>query len=183
MKRGDTLARSATKWNKACDKRSLEIDTKKLQAVVTCGNSIGRFAKLGFFQDAPFADNLRDSHSNVRRCDVRSGITCVCSGFMVVPKAIRSSSHGGAQSEIVSLDGGLRLDVSLGFNLVSFYYSVSHPRNTLSVTDAIESFSLIHILRSVYLSQLKLSRPTFSTAHDQRGSFFLKKQCRSDPND
>ena len=47
---------------------------------------------------------------------------------------------------------------------------VCQPRGTLSVTNATESFRLIHILTIVYLSPLTTFRPTFPTAHTQPNS-------------
>ena len=93
--------------------------------------------KLGFFQDASFTGDLRDSKStNVRRFTVRDHtrfffpISWMC-------KEQTAVSHSSAESEIASLEAGLRIDGSpaLQFANVSWkHYPVSQPRETWSVT-------------------------------------------------
>ena len=83
------FARSITTWTKACDKR------------LQC--------RLGLFQDSDFAGDLEDSKST------SGGTLCVFGSHTFVPtswmcKKQTSVSHRSTESEIISLDAGLRLD-------------------------------------------------------------------------
>ena len=79
--------------------------------------------RLGLFQDSDFAGDLEDSKST-------SGRTlCVLGSHTFVPiswmcKKQTLVSHGATESEIISLDTGLRLDglpaLELGFELFLF---------------------------------------------------------------
>ena len=107
------LARSITKWTKACDKR-----LNRLIPYIhhTCENKqycyVGNTAKqcrLGLFQDSDFAGDLEDSKST------SGGTLCVFGSHTFVPiswmcKKQTSVSHSSTESEIISLDEGLRLD-------------------------------------------------------------------------
>ena len=107
------LARSVTKWTKACAKR-----LNRLISCIhhTCENKqychVGNTAKqcrLGLFQDSDFAGDLEDSKST-------SGRTlCIFGSHTFVPiswmcKKQTAVSHSSTESEIISLDTGLRLD-------------------------------------------------------------------------
>ena len=65
--------------------------------------------KLGLFQDSDFAGDLEDSKST------SGGTLCVFGGHTFVPiswmcKKQTSGSHCSAETEIISLDAGLRLN-------------------------------------------------------------------------
>ena len=65
--------------------------------------------RLGLFQDADFAGDLEDSKST------SGGIFCVLGSHTFVPmrwmcKKQTAVSHSSTESEIISLDTGLRLD-------------------------------------------------------------------------
>ena len=126
------FARSITKWTKACDKR-----LNRFISYIhhTCGYRhychVGNTAKqcrLGLFQDSDFAGDLEDSKST-------SGATlCVFGSHTFVPiewtcKKQTAVSHSSTESEIISLDIGLRLDGLLALELwdiiVSVFGSVS----------------------------------------------------------
>ena len=107
------LARSITKWTKACDKR-----LNRFISYIhhTCGKRqychVGNTAKqcrLGLFQDSDFAGDLEDSKST------SGGTLCIFGSHTFVPiswmcKKQTSVSHSSTESEIVSLDAGLRMD-------------------------------------------------------------------------
>ena len=107
------LARSITKWTKACDKR-----LNRLISYIhhTCESKqychVGHSAKqcrLGLFQDSDFAGDLEDSKST------SGGTLCIFGSHTFVPiswmcKKQTSVSHSSTGSEIISLDAGLRLD-------------------------------------------------------------------------
>ena len=107
------LARSITKWTKACDKR-----LNRLISYIhhICENKqychVGNSAKqcrLGLFQDSDFAGDLEDSKST------SGGTLCIFGSHTFVPiswmcKKQTAVSHSSTESEILSLDTGLRLD-------------------------------------------------------------------------
>ena len=72
------------------------------------GNT-ARQCRLGLFQDSDFAGDLEDSKST------SGGTLCVFGSHTFVPiswmcKAQTAVSHSSTESEIISLDTGLRLD-------------------------------------------------------------------------
>ena len=106
------LARSITKWTKACDKRLCRLisyihhacESKQYYYV---GNT-AKQCRLGLFQDSDFAGDLEDSKST------SGGTLCVLGSHTFVPiswmcKKQTSVSHSSTESEIISLDAGLRL--------------------------------------------------------------------------
>ena len=107
------LARSITKWTKACDKR---LDRLISKIHYTCvykqychvGN-IAKQCRLGLFQDSDFAGDLEDSKST------SGGTFCFFGIHTFVPiswmcKKQTAVSHSSTESEIISLDTWLRLD-------------------------------------------------------------------------
>ena len=107
------LARLITKWTKACDKRlnrlkSYTHHTSEYKQYCHVGNT-AKQCRLGLFQDSDFAGDLEDSKST-------SGRTlCVLGSHTFVPKSWMCKkqiavSHSSTESEIISLDTGLRLD-------------------------------------------------------------------------
>ena len=121
------LARSITKWTKACDKR-----LKRLISYIhhTCAYKqychVGNTAKqrrLGLFQDSDFAGDLEDSNST------SGGILCIFGSHTFVPiswmcRKQAAVSHSSTESEIISLDTGLRLDGLLALELWDLIVSV-----------------------------------------------------------
>ena len=107
------LARSITKWTKACDKRLSRLisyihHTCEYKKYCHVGNT-AKQCRLGLFQDSDFAGDLEDSKSTF------GGTVCVLGSHTLVPvswmcKKQTSVSHNSTESEIISLDAGLRLD-------------------------------------------------------------------------
>ena len=92
------------------------------------GNT-ARQCRLGLFQDSDFAGDLEDSKST------SGGTLCIFGSHTFVPvswmcKKQTSVSHSSTESEINSLDTGLRLDglpaLELWDLIVSVFGSVSH---------------------------------------------------------
>ena len=107
------LAQSITKWTKACDKRLNRLisyihHTCEYKQYCHAGNTAKR-CRLGLFQDSDFAGDLEDSKST------SGGTLCIFGSHTFVPiswmfKKQTSVSHSSRESEIISLDAGLRLD-------------------------------------------------------------------------
>ena len=107
------LARSITKWTKACDKRLNRLisyihHTCEYKQYCYVGNT-AKQCRLGLFQDSDFAGDLEDSKSTSR------GTLCILGSHTFVPrswmcKKQTSVSHSSTESEIISLDTGLRID-------------------------------------------------------------------------
>ena len=97
------LARSITKWTKACDKRLNRLisyihHTSEYKQYCHVGNT-ARQCRLGLFQDSDFAGDLEDSKST------SGGTLCVFGSHTFVP-----ISWMCKRQTSVSLDTGLRLD-------------------------------------------------------------------------
>ena len=127
------LARSITKWTKACDKRLNRLISyihhtcEYKQYCRECDTA--KQCRLGLFQDSDFAGDIEDSKST------SGGTLCVFGSHTFVPiswmcKKQTSVSHSSTESEIISLDTGLRLDglpaLELWDLIVSVFGSVSH---------------------------------------------------------
>ena len=107
------LARSITKWTKARDKRLNRLishihHTCEYKQYCYVGNT-AKQCRLGLFQDSNFAGDLEDSKST------SGGTLWVFGSHTFVPiswmcKKQTSVSHSSTESEIISLDAGLRLD-------------------------------------------------------------------------
>ena len=107
------LARSITKWTKACDKRFCRIIS---YSHYTCEyeqychvENTAKQCRMGLFQDSVLAGDLEDSKST------SGGILCFFGSHTFVPiswmcKKQTSVSHSSTESEIIFLDAGLRLD-------------------------------------------------------------------------
>ena len=107
------LARSITKWTKACDKRLNRLishihHTCEYKQYCHVGNT-AKQCRLGLFQDSDFAGDLEDSKSTSggTLCSFGSG-TFVSISWMC--KKQTSVSQSSTESEVISLDAGLRLD-------------------------------------------------------------------------
>ena len=106
------LARLITKWTKACDKPLNRLisyihHTCEYKQYCYVGNT-SKQCRLGLFQDSDFAGDLEDSIST------SGGTLCIFGSHTFVPiswmcKKQTSVSHTSTESEIISLDAGLRL--------------------------------------------------------------------------
>ena len=103
------LARSITKWTKACDKRLSRLisyihHTCEYKQYCYVGTT-AKQRRLGLFQDSDFAGYLEDSKST------SGGTLCVfgCHTFVPMCKKQTSVSHSSTESEIISLDAALDL--------------------------------------------------------------------------
>ena len=107
------LARSVTKWTQACDRRLARLITyihytSDFRQYCHVGNT-AQHCRLGLFQDSDFAFDLEDSKST-------SGcVLCIFGSrtFVLVSwmcKKQTSVSHCSSESEVISLDAGLRMD-------------------------------------------------------------------------
>ena len=121
------LARSITKWTKACDKRLNRLisyihHTCEYRRYCHVGNT-AKHCRLGLSQDSDFAGDLEDSKST-------SGRTlCIFGSHTFLPiswmcKKQTAVSHISTESEIISLDIGLRLDGLLALELRDLVVSV-----------------------------------------------------------
>ena len=107
------LARSITKWTKACDIRLCRLisyihRTCEYKQYCHVG-STAKQCRLGLFQDSDFAGDLEDTKST------SGGTLCILGSHTFVPiswmcKKQTSVSHSPTESDIMSLDGGVRLD-------------------------------------------------------------------------
>ena len=121
------LARSITKWTKACDKRLNRLisyirHTCEYKQYCHVGNT-AKQCRLGLFQDSDFAGDLEDSKST------SGGTLCIFGSHTLVPiswmcKKQTAVSHSSTESEIISLDTGLRLDGLLALELWDLIVSV-----------------------------------------------------------
>ena len=109
----DKLARTVTKWTRACDKRLARLiyhlhHTSDFKQYHHVGNTAQQ-CSLGLFQDSDFAGDLEDSKS------ISGRMLCIFGSHTFVPtswmcKKQTSVSHSSTESEITSLDAGLRMD-------------------------------------------------------------------------
>ena len=107
------LARSVTKWTKACDKRVARLisyihHTCEFRQYCCMGNTAQQ-CRLGLFQDSDFAGDLEDSKST------SGGLLCIFGSQTFVAmswmcKKQTSVSHGSTEAEVISPDAGLRMD-------------------------------------------------------------------------
>ena len=102
------LARAVTKWTQACDRRLARLisyihHTSDFRQCCHVDNT-AQHCRLGSFQDSDFAGDLEDSSG---------GVLCIFGSRTFVPISWRckkrtSVSHSFTESEIISLDAGLR---------------------------------------------------------------------------
>ena len=107
------LARSFTKWTKACGKRLNRLisyihHTFECKQCCHVDNTVKQ-CRLGLFQDSDFAGDIEDSKST------SGGTLRIFGSHTFVPiswmcKKQTAVSHSSTESEIISLDAGLRLD-------------------------------------------------------------------------
>ena len=123
----DKLARSITKWTKACDKRMNRLisyihHTCEYKQHCYVGNT-AKQCRLGLFQDSDFAGDLEDSKS------ISGGTLCIFGSRPLVPiswmcKKQTSVSNSSTESEIISFNAGLKLDGLLAVELWDLIVSV-----------------------------------------------------------
>ena len=170
------LARSITKRTKACDKRlnrliSFIHHTCEYKQNCNVGNT-AKQCRLGLFQDSDFAGDLEDSKST------SGGTVCIFGSHTFVPKSWMckkqtSVSHSSTESDIISLDAGLRLDGIPALDLWDLIVSVLG--NTIQTPDRTEqpvvncdkdpgpnrrSQGMFNVLNNIDCS---LKRPVFAT--------------------
>ena len=107
------LARATTKWTKTCGKRLNRLipyihHTCEYRQYCHVGNT-AKQCRLGLFQDSDFAGDLEHSKST------SGGTLCIFGSYTFVPrswmcKKQTAVSPSSTESEIISLDTGLRLD-------------------------------------------------------------------------
>ena len=112
---------------KACDKRLNRLisyihHTCEYKQYFHVGNT-AKQCRLGLFEDSDFAGDLEDSKST------SGGTLCVFGSHTFVPiswmcKKQTAVSHSSTESEIMSLDTGLRLDGLLALELWDLIVSV-----------------------------------------------------------
>ena len=123
------LARSITKWTTACDKRLSRLisyihHTCEYEQYCHVGNT-AKQCRLGLFQHSDFAGDLEDSKST------SGGTLCIFGSHTFVPiswmcKKQTSVSNSSTESEIISLDAGLRLDGIPALDLWDLIVAVLH---------------------------------------------------------
>ena len=107
------LAPSFTKWTKACDKRLSRLiscihHTCEYKQYCHVGNN-AKHCRLGLFQDFDFAGELEESKST------SGGTFCIFGSHTFVPISWMCKEHrlqfrtGSTESEIISMDAGLRM--------------------------------------------------------------------------
>ena len=154
------LARSITKWTKVCDKRLSRLipkihHTSGYKQCCCVGNT-AKPCRLGLFQDSDFAGNLEDSTST------SGGTLCVFGSHTFVPiswmcKKQTSVSHSSTESEIISLDTGLKLDglpaLKLWDLIVSVFGNISHisDRTGQLVNGKNKSHNKIDVMKDIDL--------------------------------
>ena len=166
------LARSIAKWTKACDKRLNRLisyihHTCEYKQYCYVG-STAKQCRLELFQDSDFAGDLEDSKST------SGGTLCVFGSHTFVPissmdmKKQTSVSHISTESEIISLDAGLRLDGIPALDLWGLIVLVfgktvqTHDRTGQSVVncDKDHGSGIINVLNIIDCS---LKRPIFAS--------------------
>ena len=152
----NTVSRSPTKrteasWTKILRLISYINPSKDYRQFCNVGNHI-EDCKLGVFQDASFAGDLRDSKINVRRFAVRIRIAHASYFHMDVQEANNSFSQQVSSLKLCRLT---KVHAWMFYQLFNFGSAcwkrclAKEPRGTLSVTHVKESFRLAHILTIV----------------------------------
>ena len=127
------LARPVTKWTGACDRRLARLishihHTNDYQQYYHVGNT-AQGCRVGPVQDPDLFGDLEDSKST------SGGILCIFESrtFILVSwmcEKRTSVSHSSTESEIISLDAGLRMDVLLALYLWDVVIEVLRSSNS-----------------------------------------------------
>ena len=110
----NSLARSWTKWNKACGNLWPNL-INCISEAMNCRqfwHEVNQIedAKLGLWNNASFAGDLRHSQINVRRVDAHWIIAFVLFSLWMRKNQTAFSHSSSAVSEAISPDAGLRMD-------------------------------------------------------------------------
>ena len=105
------------------------------------GNT-AQHCRLGLFQDSDFAGDLKDSKST------SGGVLCIFGSRTHVPvswmcKKQIAVSRSCTESEIISLDAGLRMDVLPALDLLDIVFEVLRSTKTLSNPNILASRKLV----------------------------------------
>ena len=129
------FARSFTKWTEACDKRLFRLisyidHTSEYKHYCHVGNT-AKQCRLGLFQDSDFAGDLEDSKST------SGGTLCIFGSHTFFPiswmcKKQTSVSHSSTESEVISLDAGLRMDGITALDFWDLIVTVLHGNTNQS---------------------------------------------------
>ena len=127
------LARAVTKWTRACDKRLARLishihHTSDHRQCCHLGNT-AQHCRLGLFQESGFAGVFEDSKSTLGRFQLE-----VEHSFPIswISKKQTSVSHSSTESEVISLDTGLRIDGTPALDLWDLVIEVLHSSSTSS---------------------------------------------------
>ena len=126
------LARSVTKWTGACDRRLARLIsgihyTDEFKQYCYVGN-IAQHCRLGLFQDSDFAGDFEDSKPTFWAVSCIFGSrTFVSISWMC--KKQTSVSHSSTETELISLDVGLRMDGLLVLGLWDIVIEVLRSTN------------------------------------------------------
>ena len=125
----NNLARAVTKWTEACGKRLARLisyihHTCEYWQHCFVGKT-PQHCTLGLFQGSDFAGDLEDSKST------SGGILCIFGSHTFVPvswmcKKQTSFSHSSTETEVISLDAGLRMDGIPALDLWDLVIEVFH---------------------------------------------------------
>ena len=129
------LARAVTKWTRACDKRLARLisyihNTSEYRQYCHVGNA-AQHCGWRLFQDSDFAGDLEDSKSAL------GGILCIFGSRTFVPiswmcKKQTQVSHDSTESEVISLDAGLRMEGLPALHLWDLCIEVLHSSSNLA---------------------------------------------------
>ena len=146
------LARSITKWTKACDKRLNRLisyihHTFEYKQYCHVGNT-AKQCRPRLFQDSDFAGDLEDSKST------SGGALCVFGSHTFVPiswmcKKQTSVSHSSTESEAISLDAGLGLPLP-ALDLLDLIVAVLHGNTYQSNQERRDPFMNKREVRSTH---------------------------------
>ena len=131
------LARTATEWTRACDKRLARLisyihHTNDYRQYCSVGNT-AQHCRLGLFRDSDFAGDLEDSKST------SGGVLCIFGSRTFVPtnwmcNKQTSVSHSSTESAIILLDAGFSMDGILALDFWDAVTEVLHTSNSKSST-------------------------------------------------
>ena len=162
------FARSVFQWTQACDRRLARLisnihHTNDYRQYCHVGNT-AQHCRLCFFQDSDFAGDLEESKS------ISRAILCIFGSRTFVSicrmcKKHTSASHSTTESEIISLDAGLRMDEFLGlWDMVSEVLSSTNSTKT-STNPASDRCEIRTLSRNTHNSKQKGKRDVEQLSH------------------